>query len=171
MTSLTSVQTKGLKKHFHEQKYGVKEYKRSENTVTDDGKVTNTLRGVKRTDSDEDSSDEIKKPRDYNVIGLEDSDSEMEDEEVGEQEIPETNIIEESLPEVVENERKAEPEPAHPEVSVETIERKPATYVHVVRDADIQIARLKLPIIVEEQLIMETISENMVTILAGETGR
>lgn len=173
MTSLTSVQTKGLKKHFHEQKYGVKEYKRSENTVTDDGKVTNTLRGVKRTVSDEDSSDDdVKKQRDYNIIGLEDSDSEIEDNGDGEQEIPvEINTKEESQPEVAKIEEKSEPEPAKPEVAVEPIERKPATYVHVIRDADIQVARLKLPIIVEEQLIMETISENMVTILAGETGR
>lgn len=151
----------------------MKEHKRSENTVTDDGKVTNTLRGVKRTVSDEDSSDgEVKKPRDYNTIGLEDSDSDMEDsEDEGKQEIPvEIKTIEEPQPEV-EIERKAEQEPAKEEIPVEPVERKPATYVHVVRDADIQVARLKLPIIVEEQLIMETISENMVTILAGETGR
>ncbi|XP_058061175.1 probable ATP-dependent RNA helicase kurz isoform X2 [Anopheles bellator] len=49
-------------------------------------------------------------------------------------------------------------------------DRKAATYVHVERKSDIQAARLKLPILAEEQVIMETISENQITILAGETG-
>lgn len=33
-----------------------------------------------------------------------------------------------------------------------------------------KVARLKLPILAEEQIIMETISENLVTIICGETG-
>lgn len=47
---------------------------------------------------------------------------------------------------------------------------KPAVYVHVDRSAGIQAARLKLPILGEEQVIMETINENSIIILAGETG-
>lgn len=47
---------------------------------------------------------------------------------------------------------------------------KPAIYIHVDRSADLQAARLKLPILGEEQAIMETIRENSITILAGETG-
>lgn len=34
----------------------------------------------------------------------------------------------------------------------------------------LQTARMKLPILGEEQQIIETISENMVTIICGETG-
>lgn len=47
---------------------------------------------------------------------------------------------------------------------------KPAVYVHVNRSSEIQAARLKLPILAEEQGIMETINENSIIILAGETG-
>jgi ATP-dependent RNA helicase DHX37/DHR1 len=174
LTSLTSVQTKGLKKHFHEQKFGVKAYKRSENNVVDNGKVTNTLRGVKRTISDDDSDEEAaKKPRDYNVIGLEESDSESDDDKVMDSE--EKEIVEAVKPDKVEVEVKEEVKVEEKSATEEKVifgpvDRKPATYVHVERDPEIQIARLKLPIIVEEQVIMETISENLITILAGETG-
>jgi ATP-dependent RNA helicase DHX37/DHR1 len=42
--------------------------------------------------------------------------------------------------------------------------------VAVNRPAKIQEARMKLPILAEEQAIMETINENPVVVLAGETG-
>jgi ATP-dependent RNA helicase DHX37/DHR1 len=47
---------------------------------------------------------------------------------------------------------------------------QPAYYVSVERDPAIQIARLALPVVGEEQPIMETIMHNNVTILCGETG-
>lgn len=50
------------------------------------------------------------------------------------------------------------------------IERKPSIYIHVDRTSEVQAARLKLPILGEEQVIMETINENNIVILAGETG-
>lgn len=53
---------------------------------------------------------------------------------------------------------------------VETAERKPAVFVSLDRKPEIQAARLKLPILAEEQSIMETINENDVVIIAGETG-
>ncbi|PSN50887.1 putative ATP-dependent RNA helicase kurz [Blattella germanica] len=48
--------------------------------------------------------------------------------------------------------------------------RKPAVFVAVNRTKEIQEGRLKLPILAEEQTIMETINENPVVVLAGETG-
>lgn len=51
------------------------------------------------------------------------------------------------------------------------IVRKPAVFVEVERSAKIQAARLKLPILAEEQEIMEVINENSVIIIAGETGK
>lgn len=48
--------------------------------------------------------------------------------------------------------------------------RKPATYVTVDRLKEIQESRLKLPILAEEQAIMETINDNQIVIIAGETG-
>lgn len=179
-TTITSVQTKGLKKYFHEQKYGIKEIKRSANTVDENDKVTNSVRGVKRTIEDAETSEDeevVKKSRDYNVVGVEISDSSDNDEEIV-QTKNESKLIEiaankneksEEEQEVVvkvadEKEKIVEEKKSEQQ---QVIERKPATYVHVERDAEIQIARLKLPIIAEEQMIMETISENSVIILAG----
>ena len=45
-----------------------------------------------------------------------------------------------------------------------------SSYIAVTRDPAIQAAREKLPIVGEEQAIMEAINENPVVILAGETG-
>lgn len=50
------------------------------------------------------------------------------------------------------------------------VERKPTVYIHVDRTTEVQAARLTLPILGEEQIIMETINENSIVILAGETG-
>ncbi|XP_033747918.1 probable ATP-dependent RNA helicase DHX37 isoform X2 [Pecten maximus] len=47
---------------------------------------------------------------------------------------------------------------------------KPAVNIPVTRDKDIQETRMKLPILAEEQMVMETINDNPVTIICGETG-
>ncbi|OCU02001.1 hypothetical protein XELAEV_18007760mg [Xenopus laevis] len=47
---------------------------------------------------------------------------------------------------------------------------QPAIFIPVDRSPDIQEARLKLPILAEEQVIMEAIRENPVVVLCGETG-
>ncbi|VVC96088.1 unnamed protein product [Leptidea sinapis] len=46
----------------------------------------------------------------------------------------------------------------------------PSVHIDVKRDPKIQVARLKLPILGEEQRIMELINENEFVIIAGETG-
>lgn len=183
-TSLSTMQTKGLKKLFHEQKFGVKEVRSSTNEVSESQSVMSIIKGHKRTyeQVEEDDDEELpKKPRDYNVVGVDESSSEEEDEdlpaveaevaaekksETMEDEVKHVEVIEPSKPQVP----AAEKTPDEPSKSLEPVDRKPSRYVHVERDADIQIARLKLPILAEEQIIMETISENTVTILAGETG-
>ncbi|MCO5585323.1 hypothetical protein L7F22_039256 [Adiantum nelumboides] len=43
-------------------------------------------------------------------------------------------------------------------------------FINVNRSEDIQEARLKLPVVAEEERIVRTIMENMVTVLCGETG-
>lgn len=45
-----------------------------------------------------------------------------------------------------------------------------AVFVPVNRKPDIQAARLKLPVVAEEQVIVETINENPIVIITGETG-
>lgn len=46
----------------------------------------------------------------------------------------------------------------------------PTMHVDVNRDPKVQVARLKLPILGEEQRIMELVNENEFLIVAGETG-
>lgn len=48
--------------------------------------------------------------------------------------------------------------------------RRPTKYVHVNRREEIKETRSKLPIITEEQVIMEKIAENDIVIICGETG-
>uniref|UniRef100_A0A8D9FH90 RNA helicase n=1 Tax=Cacopsylla melanoneura TaxID=428564 RepID=A0A8D9FH90_9HEMI len=47
---------------------------------------------------------------------------------------------------------------------------RPAVFVPVLRKPSIQASRLKLPILAEEQTVMETINEHDIVIVAGETG-
>ncbi|XP_019394482.1 PREDICTED: probable ATP-dependent RNA helicase DHX37 [Crocodylus porosus] len=47
---------------------------------------------------------------------------------------------------------------------------KPAVFIPVDRSPEMQEARLKLPILAEEQVIMEAINENPIVIICGETG-
>ncbi|XP_064461234.1 probable ATP-dependent RNA helicase DHX37 [Ornithodoros turicata] len=47
---------------------------------------------------------------------------------------------------------------------------KPSTYIPVQRSPEIQASRLQLPILAEEQVIMEAINENDIVIICGQTG-
>jgi ATP-dependent RNA helicase DHX37/DHR1 len=51
-----------------------------------------------------------------------------------------------------------------------TIPVRPHANVHVERREDIQLVRSQLPIITEEQAIMEAIHDNLVVLICGETG-
>uniref|UniRef100_A0A1B6CYI3 RNA helicase n=1 Tax=Clastoptera arizonana TaxID=38151 RepID=A0A1B6CYI3_9HEMI len=55
-----------------------------------------------------------------------------------------------------------------PEVNINN--KTPTVFISVDRTTKIQESRLKLPILGEEQIIMEAINENPVVIIAGETG-
>nr|XP_006823126.1 PREDICTED: probable ATP-dependent RNA helicase DHX37-like [Saccoglossus kowalevskii] len=55
-------------------------------------------------------------------------------------------------------------------VEISEEDRKPAVFVPVNRSSEIQEARLGLPILAEEQIIMETVRHNSVVIICGETG-
>ncbi|XP_019604363.2 putative ATP-dependent RNA helicase DHX37 isoform X2 [Rhinolophus sinicus] len=57
----------------------------------------------------------------------------------------------------------AAPTPARPPV-------KPAVFIPVNRSPDMQEERLKLPIVSEEQVIMEAVAEHPIVIVCGETG-
>ncbi|XP_072271861.1 probable ATP-dependent RNA helicase DHX37 [Pyxicephalus adspersus] len=64
---------------------------------------------------------------------------------------------------------KTKPLPGEVQPSA-TPSSEPAIFIPVDRTPEIQEARLKLPILAEEQVIMEAIKENPVVVLCGETG-
>ncbi|GFR68244.1 pre-mRNA-splicing factor ATP-dependent RNA helicase prp16 [Elysia marginata] len=80
--------------------------------------------------------------------------------------------VETSLTEAEKASQKVKPDPATKPISAppEAKISKPATFIPVDRKPEIQEARLKLPILAEEQVVMETINENPVVIICGETG-
>uniref|UniRef100_A0AAG5CZ17 RNA helicase n=1 Tax=Anopheles atroparvus TaxID=41427 RepID=A0AAG5CZ17_ANOAO len=208
---LSDVQTKGLKQHFKEQKFGVTVVEKSVTKAKDQSvaklrslvgsrrKRLALLRESEAIDADE---EEETKERDPNVVGLDetsssdDEDEDDGDEEMGNEDPPSESSDGVETPRKRDDEKSAqnghheirsnhdnqnanqadvvedkkEPQDAPKTATPAVVDRKPATYVHVERDSSIQAARLKLPILAEEQVIMETISENKITILAGETG-
>ncbi|XP_066466100.1 probable ATP-dependent RNA helicase DHX37 [Tiliqua scincoides] len=100
----------------------------------------------------------------------ESSSEEEEEEEKDEKEKPEEKV-ETETPEVPVRQPASVtvvPPSAPKQASKPTSE--PAIFIPVDRLPEIQEARLKLPILAEEQVIMEAISENLVVIVCGETG-
>lgn len=97
--------------------------------------------------------------------------------------IERTEINEEKDEKSLTKEEKAEEEtfsakPQEPKKSAEEVKRQnvvpkvhtPAIFIPVNRKPEIQAARLKLPVVAEEQVIVETINENPIVIITGETG-
>lgn len=126
--------------------------------------------------NDEDSEDEDK-PKDYNVVGLDQSSSsDSEGDETIEPSVVvpiAAEVIEDEAPRVTVTEEIVVPSTFPVNATTKAappITYKPTVYVHVERTKAIQAARLKLPILSEEQVIMETINENPIIILTGETG-
>lgn len=145
----------------------------------------------RRYAKDDDDDDEKVAEKDLNVIGTDvlsssedecdsegaaaSAESEGDEHAVTENEnstdepenVPSAEDIADVSAQIVKEVPKNQPEQKS-KPSVE--DRKPAVYIHVDRTADVQAARLKLPILGEEQVIMEAINENNIVILAGETG-
>ncbi|CAG0917370.1 unnamed protein product [Notodromas monacha] len=180
LISLASIQTKGLKKLFNEQSCGTREERRKIRSLKGQGKLVAV--------DDEESESEEENHVDPNVIGLgnqlsssEDEIDDVEDYEVQEAHeiMPPTEIKEEVNSEAEQQVKVTSGtwiiEESHPTLSIEDPEpvqedRKPAVFIPVHRSTEIQTARLKLPILGEEQRIMELITGNDVVVIAGETG-
>ncbi|KOC64378.1 putative ATP-dependent RNA helicase kurz [Habropoda laboriosa] len=202
--SLSSMQTKGLKRHFREIAFPVKEYVPIPNDeVEDDASEVhiNAIKGSKkrRLAILEDQRKQ-KAASDPNVLGFdESSDTESkpnskENKDKQEEEASKNDAVEENEKaeggEHAENKRndltKSDSptknnveETKEPSVitenkaslkSQESIEKKPAVFVTLQRKPEIQSARMKLPVVAEEQVIVEAINENPVVIITGETG-
>ncbi|XP_058445760.1 probable ATP-dependent RNA helicase kurz [Malaya genurostris] len=182
-TKLSSVQTKGLRQHLKEQSIGItvktatidsssceqksrnmfgKKKKRPnllrDKEVTLDKYVEQSSKNLNLIDFDESLSSDDEKVKgmvEHSVPDQQNTSSENLSKVTGADSVEASSITD--------AEKKTK-------IHYEHVERKTATYVHISRKPEIQAARLKLPILAEEQVIMETISENSVIILAGETG-
>lgn len=226
LTSITTIQTKGLKKYFQEQKSDSKPKSKRDNAVSNGTIKINSLKGAKRKQI---VPNKPFKSNDPNVVGF-DSSGSSESEDSSEDELPNKKPkLDEGVSKTIENIKKKEVTEKSEEKLIETkeqhesskskevsketsvrktketqdktkekcvtakqnnlqsitndktkhtevpkatnsVERKPAVFVEVCRTKEIQAARLKLPILAEEQVIMEAINENPILILAGETG-
>ncbi|XP_078042452.1 putative ATP-dependent RNA helicase kurz [Augochlora pura] len=181
--SLTSIQTKGLKRHFREVDLPTKEYndKINDDCTTEDKEIPiNAIKGGKKMRlailADGRKIDAVSDP---NVVGFDESnDSESSDEDCEPEK--EENTVENNETEVKDDNAKENlvqnvPEIIHKEEETTKklqtpVEKKPAVFVLLQRKPEIQAARLKLPVVAEEQVIVEAINENPVVIITGETG-
>ncbi|XP_024872377.1 probable ATP-dependent RNA helicase kurz isoform X1 [Temnothorax curvispinosus] len=194
--SLTSLQNKGLKRHFRELEMPVEKLKRKANEEESDLiKSVNSIKMSKKKRLailDGVKQDEAK--LDPNIVGFESSDSSKEEDSDNEEE-NETHVLDNTTGSNVTSEkaeinekkdeknftRDAEKETLsaksqESKKSVEEVQQNvpkvhtPAVFIPVNRKPGIQAARLKLPVVAEEQIIVETINENPVVIITGETG-
>ncbi|CAD1475900.1 unnamed protein product, partial [Heterotrigona itama] len=202
--SLTSVQTKGLKRQFREDKLPTKEYKVNLDNQNEDDALEVSINAIKGSKKRRLAILEEQKVKDAvsdpNVIGfdkLSDSESESnpENDEAEEEktasseetkqteengDIPseENNTSTMNTDSTTKNIMKEEGKSVDSQATASkessetqrSIEKKPATFVILERKPDLQAARLKLPVVAEEQIIVEAINENPVVIITGETG-
>ncbi|KAA0714412.1 putative ATP-dependent RNA helicase DHX37 [Triplophysa tibetana] len=135
------------------------------------GKIS-SLSGANRKRRREEDEDEDKdcETSDTESSG---SDSDEEEEQIAEEKpleptsSPEKETEEQKQPEVKEEEKKLTD---IKEILRKEDESKPAVFIPVDRLPEIQEARLRLPILAEEQVIMEAVRENECVVLCGETG-
>lgn len=194
LTSISTVQTKGLKRYFSEEQNELKRKSRADAAHVS----IDSLKGSKRVCLPCKRINYDKK--DPNIVGFDTSDeSESESDGSIEVEMKEGGAVicdvsksgsqeemaskdvkvvcddADKKEETSENRRevrggKVENQQEIAESQQEVVEKKPSIFVEVHRTEEIQAARLKLPILTEEQQIMELINENSVVIIAGETG-
>lgn len=130
-----------------------------------------------KDDDDEEEEKEEQKPESSDEETSDDSDAESEAKEIVEpKETTSTNLNTEQ-----EQATKKEEEITKPELLTEKKatdkpnvvtkkESEPAVFIPVDRTPEIQETRLKLPVMAEEQVIMEAIKENPCVVICGETG-
>lgn len=180
LTSIASVQTKGLKRHYREEAHP--ETIKNRNIVLDDQPAPkiNSIRGANRKKrkllSDYQVVDKKPKIRDPNIVGFESSGSDVSTDDDEKVDVPEkeekmdklsndpskSNIIQKEQKSTAEVIEIKDSQPKGP------LARKPAVFVDLARKKEIQAARLKLPILAEEQQIVEIINENPIVIICGK---
>nr|XP_012232791.1 PREDICTED: probable ATP-dependent RNA helicase kurz [Linepithema humile] len=192
--SLTSLQNKGLKRHFREletpiSKLKCKTSEEEESNATEAG--VNSIKGSKKKRlAILDNKKQDKDTSNQNVVGFESSDSNSECDIESDNEAPDVinsivtpdimtsemsdekdlpkNVDERTIPTKSQGfdkpEERVQQQNNNPNI------RTPSVFVPLNRKQEIQSVRLKLPVVAEEQIIVETINENPVVIITGETG-
>ncbi|XP_015512446.2 probable ATP-dependent RNA helicase kurz isoform X1 [Neodiprion lecontei] len=186
-TTLAAVQTRGLKRHFNEVDKELKP-KPLTSEPEEEQIIVNAIRGAKQTRLSLLGADGKQNTQfDPNIVGFdESSDDETKSEDDFEQPSSIVKPAEESVNakiqrvknDVTVNKPHTTSDKNRDKIrtdkvalnNVDPVQRKPAVFVMLDRKPEIQTARLKLPILAEEQSIMETINDNPVVIVAGETG-
>lgn len=179
LTQLQVTQTLGRKKFLAE------DYTFLENDYVEDGRVLSNVKGQKRKRHHEEDKAEQENHDDPNIVRLGEISSSSDESDVEEEEESESNVEggRNEVQEVVEGSTQrpdldisgTDSKAVHQaeEKVVEPHEDKPvqpAVYMNLNRLPEIQKSRLKLPILAEEQAIMEAINENPVTVIVGATG-
>ncbi|XP_037634833.1 probable ATP-dependent RNA helicase DHX37 [Sebastes umbrosus] len=131
----------------------------------------NRKRKWKEEEEDEEEEQKAEESSDLDTS----SDEEEEDEEVNETTEMTPCQETEDKQEVKEDQHKTEQDGQNEKISAqEKVEDKtlsqPAVFIPVDRLPEIQEARLKLPVLAEEQVIMEAVRENPCVVICGETG-
>uniref|UniRef100_A0A8C7VIQ9 RNA helicase n=1 Tax=Oncorhynchus mykiss TaxID=8022 RepID=A0A8C7VIQ9_ONCMY len=106
---------------------------------------------------------------------LDSSDEEMDDSRMGNRRVEATNVSESKEPasscqEKEVEEKKEMSEESGPARASSKKPSEPAIFISVDRLPEIQDSRLRLPVLAEEQVIMEAVRENSFVVLCGETG-
>ncbi|KAI4504513.1 hypothetical protein M0802_000063 [Mischocyttarus mexicanus] len=205
--SLTTIQTKGLKRHIRELNAPTVETSINpidECDINNTQSNINTIKGAKRKRlSILNNIKQKLSSKDPNIVGFDES-SESETEcssdeckndndleckrekneiditnqtKITKKEEEEENNINLKDIKSVENEHEKTLPDAESKVKISQnitvtsdVTKTPAVFVTLNRKEEIQAARLKLPVVADEQVIVETINENSVVIITGETG-
>ncbi|XP_057688100.1 probable ATP-dependent RNA helicase DHX37 [Corythoichthys intestinalis] len=115
--------------------------------------------------------------QDVSEVSSSDDDSDEQEEEVSEvnqhteiSECKEKSSPCEEIKETVNTEQQKDEEAKKTKSNTSYTKPQPAVFVPVDRSPEIQESRLKLPVLAEEQVIMEAVRENPCVIICGETG-
>ncbi len=193
MASISAVQTKGLKRQFAEDEWRERLEKEGKEETEDFERVAmqtllkNPVKKQKLSKMIPRKDAQLQERDD--VLGFEESSEEEEEdigneEEVEDKDLEEVQDKEEELQdptvtsekpkalqtEATENEEKKIPQVTGPSCHAMPIPTASTSHISVSRDPSVQQDREKLPILAEEQVIMEAINENPVVVIAGETG-
>uniref|UniRef100_A0A8C9YIY1 Activating signal cointegrator 1 complex subunit 3 n=1 Tax=Sander lucioperca TaxID=283035 RepID=A0A8C9YIY1_SANLU len=140
-------------------------------TDGDSGAKISSVSGANRKRKWKEDEEEEQKAEESSDL---DTSSDEEEEEEDQEEVDETTEKEDKQ-EVKKEQHKTEQNGQNEKISdQEKVENKtpsqPAVFIPVDRSPEIQEARLKLPVLAEEQVIMEAVRENPCVVICGETG-